>query len=142
MYEYDTNFVFTNTTIPRKLLILDNQNYNKIELLTNNPNNIEKLQNTINEKQFFCAVKSIGNRLNKKCKSYREKYIYYYKNKEYIETQGGLFITNLKYWRKNKIYLKILEVIKDQYKELLGKGGDELVAIWVWEQAQKAWIHG
>lgn len=28
------------------------------------------------------------------------------------------------------------------YKEFLGEGGDQLVAIWVWEQAQNAWVHG
>ena len=28
------------------------------------------------------------------------------------------------------------------YEEVLGQGGDQLVAIWVWEQAQNAWIHG
>ena len=28
------------------------------------------------------------------------------------------------------------------YEEVLGKGGDELVAIWIWEQAQKAWVQG
>ena len=28
------------------------------------------------------------------------------------------------------------------YQEFLGEGGDQLVAIWVWEQAQKAWVHG
>ena len=28
------------------------------------------------------------------------------------------------------------------YQEVLGEGGDQLVAIWIWEQAQKAWVHG
>ena len=28
------------------------------------------------------------------------------------------------------------------YKEVLGKGGDQLVAIWILEQAQKAWVQG
>ena len=28
------------------------------------------------------------------------------------------------------------------YEEVLGKGGDKLVAKWVWEQAQKAWVQG
>ena len=28
------------------------------------------------------------------------------------------------------------------YKEVLEKGGDQLVAIWIWNQAQNAWIHG
>ena len=28
------------------------------------------------------------------------------------------------------------------YKEVLGEGGDQAVAIWIWEQAQNAWIQG
>jgi len=28
------------------------------------------------------------------------------------------------------------------YEEVLGKGGDDLVAKWIWEQAQKAWVQG
>lgn len=28
------------------------------------------------------------------------------------------------------------------YGELLGPGGDQIVAEWIWEQAQKAWIQG
>ena len=28
------------------------------------------------------------------------------------------------------------------YEEVLGKGGDTLVANWIWEQAQKAWVQG
>ncbi len=32
--------------------------------------------------------------------------------------------------------------IMSGYEEVLGKGGDELVANWIWEQAQKAWIQG
>ena len=28
------------------------------------------------------------------------------------------------------------------YKEVLGERGDQAVAIWIWEQAQKAWIQG
>ena len=28
------------------------------------------------------------------------------------------------------------------YEKVLGDGGDQLVADWVWSQAQKAWIHG
>ena len=27
------------------------------------------------------------------------------------------------------------------YKDVLGDNGDKIVANWVWEQAQKAWIH-
>ena len=28
------------------------------------------------------------------------------------------------------------------YEEVLGQGGDKLVAKWIWEQAQKAWVQG
>ena len=28
------------------------------------------------------------------------------------------------------------------YKEVLGERGDQEVAIWIWDQAQKAWIQG
>ncbi len=28
------------------------------------------------------------------------------------------------------------------YQEVLGEGGDQLVANWIWEQAQKAWVQG
>ena len=28
------------------------------------------------------------------------------------------------------------------YGDVLGPGGDQLVAEWIWEQAQKAWIQG
>ena len=32
--------------------------------------------------------------------------------------------------------------IMSGYKEVLGKNGDQLVAIWIWSQAQNAWIQG
>ena len=50
MYEYDSNFVFTNPVIPRKLLMIENNNYNKIELFTQDPNNIEQVQLEIDNK--------------------------------------------------------------------------------------------
>ena len=28
------------------------------------------------------------------------------------------------------------------YEEVLGKGGDQLVANWIWQQVQKAWVQG
>tara|TARA_B100000965_G_C19577580_1_gene752004 strand:- start:804 stop:1232 length:429 start_codon:yes stop_codon:yes gene_type:complete len=31
--------------------------------------------------------------------------------------------------------------IMDGYKDQLGDNGDQIVANWIWEQAQKAWIH-
>ena len=50
MYEYDSNFVFTNPVIPRKLLMIEDNNYNKIELFTQDPNNIEQVQLEIDNK--------------------------------------------------------------------------------------------
>ena len=32
--------------------------------------------------------------------------------------------------------------IMSGYEEVLGEGGDQLVAEWIWEEAQNAWIHG
>ena len=58
MYEYDSNFVFTNPVIPRKLLMIEDNNYNKIELFTQDPNNIEQVQLEINNK-----IKSMNNQL-------------------------------------------------------------------------------
>ena len=48
MYEYDLNFVFTNLRIPRKLLILENDSYNKIEIFTSDPQSIEIVQQSLN----------------------------------------------------------------------------------------------
>jgi len=58
MYEYDSNFVFTNPIIPRKLLMIEDNNYNKIELFTQDPNNIEQVQLEINNK-----IKTLNNQL-------------------------------------------------------------------------------
>ena len=58
MYEYDSNFVFTNPDIPRKLLMIEENNYNKIEVITENPNNIEELQSEIDYK-----IQAINNQL-------------------------------------------------------------------------------
>ena len=58
MYEYDSNFVFTNLDIPRKLLMIEDNNYNKIELFTQDPNNIEQVQLEIDNK-----IKTINNQL-------------------------------------------------------------------------------
>ena len=49
MYEYDSNFVFTSPEVPRKLLMLDKKNYNKIEISSSNPNSIEIIQQIIDE---------------------------------------------------------------------------------------------
>ena len=32
--------------------------------------------------------------------------------------------------------------IMSGYKEVLGENGDKLVAIWIWNQSQKAWVQG
>ena len=32
--------------------------------------------------------------------------------------------------------------IMSGYEDKLGENGDQIVANWVWEQAQKAWVHG
>ena len=58
MYEYDSNFVFTNPVIPRKLLMIAENNYNKIEVFTENPNNIEEVQSAIDDK-----IQTINNHL-------------------------------------------------------------------------------
>ena len=58
MYEYDSNFVFTKPVIPRKLLMLEDNNYNKIEIFTQDPNNIEQVQLEIDNK-----IKKINNQL-------------------------------------------------------------------------------
>ena len=48
MYEYDSNFVFTHINIANRLLIIDNQNYNNLEIFIKNPNEIDLTQNKIN----------------------------------------------------------------------------------------------
>jgi len=58
MYEYDSNFVFTSSSIPRKLLMIDDDSYNKIEVLTQEPSNIEQIQIEIDSK-----IKLINNQL-------------------------------------------------------------------------------
>ena len=50
MYEYDSNFIFTDQHIVRKLLLLENNSFNKIEIITKKPNDIDELENKINEK--------------------------------------------------------------------------------------------
>ena len=50
MYEYDINFVFTNTIIANKLLVLEDGSFNQIELFTKNPDQIEYIQNELIKK--------------------------------------------------------------------------------------------
>jgi len=47
MYEYDANFIFTNLKMPRKLLMLGENNFNKIEIYTERPEKIEESQTLI-----------------------------------------------------------------------------------------------
>ena len=47
LYEYDANLIFINANLSRKLLMLENKNYNQIEIFANQPKNIEKLNNKI-----------------------------------------------------------------------------------------------
>ena len=50
MYEYDSSFVFSNISIARKLLVLEDQNFNLIEIFIQSPNNIEIIQNKVNRR--------------------------------------------------------------------------------------------
>ena len=50
MYEYDSNFVFSNISIARKLLVLEDQNFNLIEIFIQSPNNIEIIQDKVNRR--------------------------------------------------------------------------------------------
>ena len=58
MYEYDSNFVFTSPDIPRKLLMIEDDSYNKIEVMAKEPDNIEQIQLKINSK-----INNINNEL-------------------------------------------------------------------------------
>ena len=49
MYEYDSNFVFTNSEIANKLILINKQSFNKIEVFIDDPNLIEKDQKIINK---------------------------------------------------------------------------------------------
>ena len=50
MYEYDSSFVFSNISIARKLLVLEDQNFNLIEIFIQTPNNIEIIQDKVNRR--------------------------------------------------------------------------------------------
>jgi len=50
MYEYDSNFVFSHISIARKLLVLEDQNFNLIEIFIQSPNNIEIIQDRVDGK--------------------------------------------------------------------------------------------
>ena len=47
MYEYDSNLIFINANLARKLLMLDNADFNQIEIFVENPDKIENLKRKI-----------------------------------------------------------------------------------------------
>ena len=49
MYEYDSNFIFSDPIITRKLLLLKEENFNQVEIETTNPNNVTEIQKIINK---------------------------------------------------------------------------------------------
>ena len=50
LFEYDSNLVFLLSEITRKLVLLDKNNYNKVEFFVKNPNQIEIFNKEINKK--------------------------------------------------------------------------------------------
>ena len=47
LYEYDSNLIFVSSSLVRKLLLYENNHYNKIEFFVEKPNEIEKLNEQI-----------------------------------------------------------------------------------------------
>ncbi len=47
LYEYDSNLIFLSSNLVRKLILFENQNYNKIEFFVKNPDKIEEFKNQI-----------------------------------------------------------------------------------------------
>ena len=58
MYEYDSNFIFSSSILPRKLLILGNGNFNSVEIITDNPDKVEIIQ-----KQIDSRLETLNNSL-------------------------------------------------------------------------------
>ena len=50
MYEYDSNYIFTHVSLANKLLMLNNDSYNQIEIFIKDPNQIDFFQDNINKK--------------------------------------------------------------------------------------------
>ena len=50
MFEYDSNVVFTNFKIANKLILLNDNSYNQIEVFVDDPNQINKTQKVIKDK--------------------------------------------------------------------------------------------
>ena len=47
LYEYDSNLIFLSSELVRKLLLYDEDIYNKIEFFTSSPNEIELFKNQV-----------------------------------------------------------------------------------------------
>jgi len=47
LYEYDNNLIFINSNLARKLLILNEYHFNKLEIFIKNPENVSKIKNKI-----------------------------------------------------------------------------------------------
>ena len=67
-----------------------------------------------NNKCFYAGVVNVKGKYNKKNNLFQKKY----NKKEFKNTQGGIFITDLSYWKKNNILKLIENVLYDQYIEL------------------------
>ena len=50
MYEYDSNFIFTNISIANKLLLMNENTFSQIEVFTSDPDSIEIIQQKIEKK--------------------------------------------------------------------------------------------
>ena len=49
MYEYDANFIFTHSSIANKLILLNDNSFNQIEIFVPDPNQITIIQNEITQ---------------------------------------------------------------------------------------------
>ncbi len=47
LYEYDSNLIFLSSTLVRKLLLYENNSYNKVEFYVNNPNKVDEFKNLV-----------------------------------------------------------------------------------------------
>ena len=50
MYEYDSNFIFTNSKIANKLLLINENNFNQLEIFIDDPSSVEIIQKKIDNK--------------------------------------------------------------------------------------------
>jgi len=72
---------------------------------------------------FFAAVVNVKGKCNRRCPVFKEKY----RKGRFINTQGGIFITDLSYWRKNNV-LSLVEAILQDHYNVLSNGGRGLYA--------------